>query len=139
MTIPDTFNAADYFVDRHLREGRGGKVALECGDERVTYAQLAERVSRTGSALRDRLGVRMEERVVLLLPDGPAFLYAFFGAIRIGAVPVPVNTLWTSADVEYVLHDCARAGGRCGRGPAARVDGHPSGAADAAAPHRRGR
>jgi benzoate-CoA ligase len=105
MTIPDIFNAADYFVDRHLREGRGAKVAIECGDEQVTYAELAEQVSRVGSALRERLGLRMEERVVLLLPDGPAFLYAFFGAIKIGAVPVPLNTLWTSADVEYVLND----------------------------------
>lgn len=105
MTIPDTFNAADYFIDRHLREGRGSKVAIECGDERVTYAELAERVSRAGSALRARLDVRIEERVVLLMPDGPAFLYAFFGAIKVGAVPVPVNTLWTSADVEYVLND----------------------------------
>jgi benzoate-CoA ligase len=105
MTIPDTFNAADYFIDRHLREGRGTKVAIECGDERVTYAEVAERVSRTGSALRALFDVRMEERVVLLLPDGPAFLYAFFGAIKVGAVPVPVNTLWTSADVEYVLND----------------------------------
>jgi benzoate-CoA ligase len=105
MTIPDTFNAADYFIDRHLREGRGTKVAIECGDERVTYAEVAERVSRTGSGLRALFDVRMEERVVLLLPDGPAFLYAFFGAIKVGAVPVPVNTLWTSADVEYVLND----------------------------------
>src|SRR5690606_4857602 len=58
-----------------------------------------------GSALRARLDVRTEERVVLLMPDGPAFLDAFFGAIKVGAVPVPVNTLWTSADVEYVLND----------------------------------
>ncbi|MCC7031528.1 MAG: benzoate-CoA ligase family protein [Acidobacteria bacterium] len=105
MAIPDTFNAADYFIDRHLREGRGAKVAIECGDQRVTYAELAERVSRAGSGLRSCVDLRMEERVVLLMPDVPAFLYVFFGAIRIGAVPVPVNTLWTPADVEYVLND----------------------------------
>src|SRR5262245_26048558 len=52
LGVPPTFNAASYFVDRHLREGRGGKIAIECGDERVSYAELHERVNRFGSALR---------------------------------------------------------------------------------------
>ncbi|HUI50808.1 MAG TPA: AMP-binding protein, partial [Terriglobales bacterium] len=77
------FNAAEFFVDRHLREGRGGRVAIECGEERITYAQLCERVNRFGAGLRDSLGVRMEERVVLLLPDCPEFAFCFFGAIKI--------------------------------------------------------
>jgi benzoate-CoA ligase len=87
------FNASEYFVDRHLQEGHGERVAIECGDERVTYAQLSERVNRFGAGLRDALAVRMEERVLLLLPDIPEFAYCFFGAIKIGAVPVSVNTL----------------------------------------------
>jgi benzoate-CoA ligase len=109
LGIPETFNVATHFVDRHVREGRGAAVAIECGDERVTYAQLLERVNRFGAALRGRLGVRAEERVVLLLLDGPAFAYSFFGAIKIGAVPIPTNTLWKAADYQYVLNDaCAR-------------------------------
>jgi len=105
LGVPDRFNAAKFFVDRHLAEGRGGKVAIECGDERVTYAQLAERVNRCGSALRTTCGVGRGDRVVLLLVDGPAFFYAFFGAIKIGAVPVPTNTLWKAADYRHVLND----------------------------------
>ena len=105
LGIPETFNVAAHFVDRHLREGRAGHVAIECGSESVTYAQLAERVNRFGSALRETLDVRVEERVLILLPDGPAFAYAFFGAIKIGAVPVPANTLWKAADYRYVLRD----------------------------------
>ena len=105
LGIPGQFNAAAFFVDRHLAEGRGARIAIECGDERVTYAELAERVNRCGNALRDACGVRPGERVVLLLLDGPAFFYAFFGAIKIGAVPVPVNTLWKTADYRYVLND----------------------------------
>ena len=105
LGVPDDFNAAGYFIDRHLIEGRGGSVAIECGDERVTYADLHERVNRFGSALRGVLGVRREERVVLLLHDCPAFTVSFFGAIKIGAVPVPVNTLWKPADIGYVLRD----------------------------------
>jgi len=105
LGVPETFNAAAHFVDRHIGEGRGAKVAIECGDERVTYRELVERVNRVGSALRRSLDVRREERIALLLLDGPAFFYSFFGAIKIGAVPIPLNTLWKPADYEYVLND----------------------------------
>jgi len=105
LGVPEQFNAATWFVDRHSSEGRGDKIAIECGDEQVTYAELAERVNRCGGALRDACGVQPGERVMLLLHDGPAFFYAFFGAIKIGAVPIPANTLWTTADYRYVLTD----------------------------------
>src|SRR6202158_232013 len=91
LGLPETLNAATSFVDRHVHEGRGAAVAIECGDERVTYAELRERVNRFGSALRSRFDVRPEERVVLLLLDGQAFAYSFFGAIKIGAVPIPTK------------------------------------------------
>src|SRR5215471_10804541 len=105
LGVPETFNAATHFVDRHVADGRGARVAIECGDERVTYAGLAERVNRFGTALRDVLDVRPEERVVLLLVDTPAFHTAFFGAIKIGAVPIPTNTFWKTADYRHVLND----------------------------------
>jgi benzoate-CoA ligase len=98
-------NAAGYFVDRHLLEGRGAAIAIECEDRRVTYAELHELVNRTGSALRGALGVRPEERVLLLMLDVPEMIVAFFGAIKIGAVPIPTNTLWTADDYEFVLRD----------------------------------
>jgi benzoate-CoA ligase len=99
------FNAAEYFVDRHLHEGRGALVAIECGDRQITYAGLHESVNRTGSALRDTLRIRPEERVLLLMLDAPEMVFAFFGAIKIGAVPIPTNTLWTAEDYEFVLRD----------------------------------
>jgi benzoate-CoA ligase family protein len=103
------FNAAQYFVDRNVAGGRANATAIECGDEQVTYGELMQRVNRLGNALRGSLGVRIEERVLLLLLDTPEFAYSFFGAIKIGAVPVPVNTLLRPADYLYVLNDC-RAG-----------------------------
>jgi len=106
-SLPDAFNVATYFVDRNVLEGRGEKTAIECGDERVTYRQLLERTNRVGNALR-KLGVRLEERVVLLLLDTPEFLYSFFGTIKIGAVAVPANTLLKPYEYEYLLND-ARA------------------------------
>ena len=103
--IPHRFNVAAYFIDRHIGEARGAKIAIECGDERVTYRQLFERVNRAGNALR-QLGLRMEERVFLALEDTPEFIYCFFGAIKIGAVPVPVNTYLKPAEFQYLLNDC---------------------------------
>lgn len=104
IDLPDSFNAATHFIDRHLPEGRGDKVAFECSDEFVTYCQLVERVNRTGHALK-KLGVRREERVAHLLLDTPEFAYCFFGAIKIGAVAVPVNTMLKPHEYEYVLND----------------------------------
>ena len=101
------FNAAAWFVDRHIVEERGESVAIECGDRRLTYRDLQAQVNRAGTALKNELGVRPEERVVLLMLDVPEMIAAFFGAIKIGAVPVPVNTRWTAAEYEYVLRDSA--------------------------------
>ena len=105
ITLPDIFNVAAHFVDRNVQEGRGAKIAIECGDERVTYQQLLENTNRVGNVLL-ALGVRPEERVLLLLLDTPEFLYCFFGAIKIGAVAVPVNTQAKPQDYEYILNDC---------------------------------
>jgi benzoate-CoA ligase family protein len=105
IALPETFNVATYFVDRNVLEGRGQKTAVECGDEKVSYVELLERTNRAGNALR-QLGVRLEERVLLLLTDRPEFLYCFFGAIKIGAVAVPVNTSVKPREYEYMLNDC---------------------------------
>src|SRR5947207_1835001 len=104
ILLPDEFNAATYFIDRHLQEGRSEKVAFECEGNIVTYEELSERVNRAGNALR-HLSVRIEERVLLLLLDTPEFAISFFGAIKIGAVPVPVNTLLKPSDYEYLLNN----------------------------------
>jgi benzoate-CoA ligase len=103
-TIPEKFNAASYFIDRHLTEGRGRNVAIECGAQRVSYQDLQELVNRVANSLR-ALGVRIEERVAILLPDSPEFLYAFFAAIKLGAVAVPLNTYLQAPDYEYFLND----------------------------------
>ena len=65
---------------------------------------MHEAVNRFGNVLQD-LGVRMEERVAMLLPDSPEWVYVFFGAIKIGAVAIPLNTLLASKDYEYLLND----------------------------------
>jgi benzoate-CoA ligase len=104
LELPERLNAAAVFVDVHVREGRGAKPAILCGDRTVTYRDLYEGVNRFGNALRE-LGVRMEERVGILLPDTPEWAFAFFGAMKIGAVAVPMNTILLPKDYEYLLGD----------------------------------
>jgi benzoate-CoA ligase family protein len=100
MSLPNV----SLLVDRNLEADRGGRAAILCGEEEVTYAELLERVCRTAAGLRE-VGVRREERVLLVLEDTPAFPAAFLGAIRIGAVPVPVNPLYKSSDFRFFLED----------------------------------
>jgi benzoate-CoA ligase family protein len=102
--IPDALNIADYLVARHVREGRGARTALVTGDGTITYSELDALVNRTSNALRG-LGVAPEQRIILLLHDGPAFYACFLGAIKIGAVPVPLNTLLRQPDYQFILND----------------------------------
>jgi benzoate-CoA ligase len=104
IRLPEVFNAAVEFVDRHIAEGCAERIALRHEGRTLTYGQVAEMVNRVGNALRD-LGVEMENRVLLLLYDSPEFAASFFGAMKIGAVPVPVNTLMRAPDYEYLLNN----------------------------------
>src|SRR5438445_8063856 len=103
-SLPGQFNVATWFVDRNVAEGRGAAPALRCEGRTLTYAHVLERVNRTGNALRER-GLGAEDRVLLLCLDSPEFVGSFWGAIKIGAVPVPVNTLLRPDDWLYCLED----------------------------------
>ena len=98
------YNAATDLLERNLRAGRGGKVAYVDAFGPVNYTALAERVDRAGDALRG-LGVQIEQRVMLVMQDTVDLVAVFLGAIKIGAVPVPVNTLLTAADYAHFLGD----------------------------------
>jgi benzoate-CoA ligase len=105
LDLPEAFNAAEYFIDRNISEGRGEKIAVICEDRVFSYSQIREGMNRFGNALKS-LAVRMEERVALLLLDTEIYPQAFFGAIKIGAVPVCLNTMNRSQDFQYYLNDC---------------------------------
>jgi len=104
LDIPEQFNAVTWLVDRHVEEGRAGQTAILYEGQEITYGQVAENVNRFGSALH-RLGVGLEQRVLLLLLDSPEFVYAFFGTMKIGAVPIPTNTNLRPEDYHYLLTD----------------------------------
>jgi benzoate-CoA ligase family protein len=102
--IPDIFNLSSYLVDRHITEGRGNRTVIYYGEKTITYAELAATVNRTGNMFKN-LGVDMEDRVIMVLPDSPEFFYCFLGAMKIGAVAVAVNTLGIPKDYTYFLND----------------------------------
>ncbi len=105
LDLPETYNAADEFVDRHLREGRGDKIAYIDDAGAHSYADLATATDRFAGALGG-LGVGQETRIALCLFDRFAFPYCFWGAIKAGVVPVALNTLLTTEHYHFILNDC---------------------------------
>ena len=105
--FPERFNMADYFLFHNLEEGRATKTCLYFEDRSWTYAETARLASKAGNLLR-KCGLKMEERVLFVLPDCPEFVAAWFGAARIGAVITMVNPLLPTSDYEYYL-DYTRA------------------------------
>ena len=99
-----TFNAATFFVDRHVMEGRGARPAFRHDGRTMTCAGVAEAVNRAGQALAG-LGLEIEQRVLLALDDSPAFVAAFWGAAKLGAIAVPVNTSMRSEEYAFLLED----------------------------------
>jgi benzoate-CoA ligase len=102
--LPSEFNVATYFVDRNVAEGRARSVAIHHEGATLTYGDVQELTNRAGNAFLE-LGIGREDRVVLLCLDAPEFVGAFWGAIKIGAVPIPVNTMLRAADYRYFLDD----------------------------------
>ena len=102
VTFPERFNMADYFLYHNVEEGRAGKVCLYFQDRSWTYGETVRLSNRTGNALRE-LGLEMEDRVLIVLPDCPEFVWTWFGAARIGAVITMVNPLLPASDYKYYL------------------------------------
>ncbi|HYB01628.1 MAG TPA: benzoate-CoA ligase family protein [Ktedonobacteraceae bacterium] len=104
IVSPERLNVANIFLDHNLKVGRGAKTAIYYEGKTYSYAQVAELANRMGNALLD-LGVDMEQRVAMLLLDSPEFAAAFFGAIKIGAVPTPLNTNLPPNDYIPILNE----------------------------------
>jgi benzoate-CoA ligase family protein len=102
--VNDTYNASEV-LDRNLEEGRGDKTAYVAPDATLSYDALRRQVNRAGHLLRE-LGVDREDRVLLILDDTTVFPIAFLGAIRIGAVPVPVSPLDKDDNFRHFVTDC---------------------------------
>ncbi len=103
--LPPQFNAAQWFIGRHMADGRARRTAIIDGEGSITYGELDEAVRRFAGVLRDA-GIRGDERVAFIAPDSRWLSIGFWGAIAAGAVAVPINTLLTASDFRNVLEDC---------------------------------
>ncbi len=111
------FNVATAMIDRHLNEGKGSYPAIINADaspgtgpaEPVTYRMLAEQVNRCGNLLRS-LTSEPGSRVLMVVKDCPEFFYIFWGAIKAGLIPVPLNTLLRADDYRFMIEDSECAG-----------------------------
>ena len=100
--FPDAFNMADYFVFANVAAGRGSKTAILYEDRAITYDEVAANVTRVADRLIAN-GLLPEQRVLLCMCDRPEFVYAWFGALKAGAVVTQINPLLPVADYEYYL------------------------------------
>lgn len=100
----DGFEASEWLVDRHVRQGHGETLAIRTRGRSVSYGELADQVAGVAGMFAG-LGVAPGDRVLLVLLDGVEFVAAFLGALRVGAVPVPVNPLLPAKDLAGVAED----------------------------------
>ncbi|PYO41832.1 MAG: benzoate-CoA ligase family protein [Gemmatimonadetes bacterium] len=104
---PEQFNMADYFLDARVREGKGTRPAVLTDAGTLTYGAIQALANQFGHILTEA-GVQPEQRVMIALPDGPEFVAALFGTLKIGAVVVMVNPELKPDAIAY-LYDHTRA------------------------------
>jgi benzoate-CoA ligase family protein len=100
----ESFNASVYLLDRQVEAGRGGHLAVTGPAGSLTYAELSQRVAELSSGLQ-ALGVRPEERVLLVTSDRPETVITFLALLRMGAVAVPVSTMYNGTELGELLRD----------------------------------
>ncbi len=105
ITERRAYNAVSDFIDSHISQGRGGKIAFIDPQRSITYSELHDRSVRFAHALQ-ALGIEPEQRVVLLLNDTVDYPVAFWGTLRAGCVAIPLNVYLTLPQYAYILTDC---------------------------------
>lgn len=104
FSLPEKFNMVSLYLDRHIEQGRGGRTAIYYQDRKYTYRDIFELTNRAGNAFAG-LGVKKGDRVVMMMYDSPYWVAVYLGAMKIGAVPVPVNVLATPSNLAYFIED----------------------------------
>ena len=108
ISFAPIFNVAVPFIDRHIAEGRAAKTAIRTAAGDLTYGALASAVNRAGNAFLGH-GITRGERMLMAVKDCPEFVFAFWGAIKAGVVPVPLNTLLKPDDYRFMIEDSGAA------------------------------
>ena len=122
-------NAAVWLVDRHVDEGRGDRVAVVCGEQCLTYADLQAELWKVGHALAD-LGVEGGQRVAIVANDEPGHVAWFLGSMRAAVVPVVLNTMLLGPEAGAIVADSGAVVLVVSEGHAAKVTGIVAAAPD---------
>ena len=101
---PERLNSTEELVDRHVKAGRGDRVAILFEDQKITYRHLQGSVNKLGSALRG-LGIEAEDRVLLRSPSIPPALVANFAVLKIGAIIVPTSPLFSRTEIAHIAEN----------------------------------
>jgi benzoate-CoA ligase len=102
--IPQYYNVTSKLIDESVAKGRGDKTAVYHKDQTYTYRQMQAMINQVGNALYI-LGVHMGDRVMIVMHDSPEAMASFFGAIKIGAIPIPINYMYTADDFRFLLNN----------------------------------
>jgi len=103
--LPEEFNAASWFVDRHLKEGRSDKTVFIDDKGSYSYKELSIRCNQAANTLV-AAGLPQESRIAMAVLDSIEYPSIFWGAIKAGMVPVCLNTLLTTEHYRYILGNC---------------------------------
>lgn len=101
---PTRLNLADFLLDRHIREGRGGNPAIKFQYQTLTYSELQRLTNRFGNALI-KAGAKSQDRIGIRMYNSHLAVASIFAIEKIGAVPVPISPLWTAKELAYVIDD----------------------------------
>ncbi|MFW6123402.1 MAG: acyl-CoA synthetase [Thermodesulfobacteriota bacterium] len=102
--VPEQLNLAEFFLDRHVKEGRGDNVAVLFGDTKTTYNELLAMANKFANVLKG-LGVESQDRVGLRMTNAPEPVAINFAIMKLGAIPVPVSPLWAKEEVAFVINN----------------------------------
>jgi len=102
--LPESFNMVSLLLERHLEGNKADKTAIICQDKKISYRELGRMTNRIGNGLI-QMGIEPGERVIILLHDRPEYFALFLAAMKIGAVPVPINMLATADDLKHYILD----------------------------------
>ena len=100
----ESFNACVYLVDRQVQACLGGQLAVTGPAGSLTYAELAARAAELAAGFQ-AVGVRPEERVLLVATDRPETVITFCALLRMGAIPVPVSTMYRAEELGELVAD----------------------------------
>ena len=104
LRIPERVNIAAVTVDRQVAGGHGDRVALHFGDQRISYGELHRRVNQCGNALA-RIGLTRGDRFIIRAPNSPEYMIAALAGFKIGAVPIPTNSLFRAWELEHLIQN----------------------------------